>query len=215
MRAKDIREIVLEQSKRAHVGPIDAALSMADLIATLYSDILQISNPHDPDRDRFVLSKGHAALALYAALFLKGWISQQALNAYCADASLLDVHREHSLDGVDFSTGALDRGLPFGVGAALAARLQGSARRIYVLVSDLANLTVIVDRNNQHVLGDTGSVIDLSPLRERWRAFGWDVYEVNGQDTTQIAETIASFTTNAAMIAPHVLIARTTFRADV
>jgi transketolase len=99
-----IRRIILDESKRAHVGHIGSALSIADIIASLYSNVLNISNPDDPDRDRFVLSKGHAALALYAALALKGWIPKGQLSTYCGDNSLLGVHTEHILSTTLYKT---------------------------------------------------------------------------------------------------------------
>ena len=95
--SRRIRHIILEQSKRAHVGHIGSALSVADLIAALYANVLHVPDTTTPERDRFILSKGHAALALYAALFLKGWLSEESLNTYCADESLLGVHPEHTL----------------------------------------------------------------------------------------------------------------------
>ena len=193
--AQQIRRIVLEQSKRANVGHIGSALSIADILAVLYADVLRVNHPLDPDRDRLVLSKGHAALALYAALSLRGWLAEQDLATYCADGSLLGVHPEHQLTGVDFSTGSLGQGLSVGAGAALAARLQGSSRRVFVLMSDaecnegsvweavmfaahhrLANLVAIVDLNGQQALGYTDRVLDLSPLHRRWSAFDWDVH---------------------------------------
>lgn len=234
MRAQDVRHIILEQSKRANVGHIGSALSIADILATLYTDILHIATPDHPDRDRFVLSKGHAALALYAALSLRGWIAEEMLDTYCGDASMLGVHPEHALNGVDFSTGSLGQGLSFGVGAALAARLEHSTRRVFVLISDaecnegslweavmfaahhrLGNLTAIVDVNGQQALGYTEEIMNLDPMRERWRAFGWDTHDVDGHDAKQIAGTIASFSTDSAVNAPHVLLARTTFGKGV
>src|SRR5262249_8253262 len=134
--AFQLRRIILEQSKRARVGHIGSALSVADLIASLYDRVLRIAAPDDPERDRFVLSKGHAALALYGALFLKGWMTQEDLDTYCGDGSLLGVHPERALTGVDFSTGSLGLGLSMGAGAALAARLSRSFRRVFVLLSD-------------------------------------------------------------------------------
>src|SRR5258708_5752776 len=131
-----VREIVLQQSYRAHVGHIGSALSVADIVAALYERVLRIDALDNPDRDRFVLSKGHAALAVYAALFLKGWLGENELNSFCADGSLLGVHPEARLSGIDFATGSLGHGLSFGAGAALAARLQGSQRRAFVIVSD-------------------------------------------------------------------------------
>lgn len=231
-----IRQIILEQSKRAHVGHIGSALSIADIVATLYGNALRISHPDDPDRDRFVLSKGHAALALYAALFLNGWISEKTLNTYCGEGSLLGVHPEHRLAGVDFSTGSLGQGLSFGVGAALAGRMQGSARRVFVLASDaecnegslweavmfashhrLRNLTAIIDVNGQQAFGYTREVLDLSPLHERWRAFGWDVHEVDGHDMDCLAAVFARVAPDAegGADAPHVVLAHTTFGKGV
>src|SRR5262245_3201119 len=130
-----IRRIVLEQSKRANVGHIGSAPSVADVIAALYGSVLRVP-AGDPDRDRFVLSKGHAALAVYAALALRGGLPADQLDTYCGDASAVGVHPEHVLPGVDFSTGSLGHGLSFAVGAALAARMQRSQRRAFVLLSD-------------------------------------------------------------------------------
>jgi transketolase len=113
--ATRIRQIILEQSRRAHVGHIGSALSIADIIAALYSGALCASNPDDPERDRLVLSKGHAVLALYATLHLKGVISAEQINSYCGDGSLLGVHPEHALRGIDFSTGSLGHGLSMAV----------------------------------------------------------------------------------------------------
>jgi transketolase len=227
-----IRRIVLEQAKRANVGHIGSALSIADVIAALYSGGLRVTDPADPDRDRFVLSKGHAVLALYAALFLRGWLSEESLNTYCGEGSLLGVHPEHALRGIDFCTGSLGQGLSMGAGAALAARLQGSTRRTFVLVSDaecnegalweavmfaahhrLANLTAIVDLNGQQALGYTEEVLSLSPMAARWRAFGWDVHEVDGHDVPRLEETMARLDTTSGP--PHVLVARTVFGKGV
>jgi len=230
--ALEIRQIILEQSKRARVGHIGSGLSVADIVASLYDRVMSITAPDDPDRDRFVLSKGHAALALYAALFLKGWITREDLDTYCGDGSLLGVHPESALPGVDFSTGSLGQGLSMGAGAALAARLSSSARRVFVLLSDaecnegsvweaimfaahrnLSNLIAIVDLNGQQAFGYTDQVLKLSPMAERWRAFGWDVHEIDGHDETEIAETISRLSTTSGP--PHVLIARTTFGKGV
>ena len=230
--SRQIRRIILDQSKRAHVGHIGSALSIVDIITALYGLVLRIPDPDDPDRDRFVLSKGHAALALYAALFLKGWISEKILNTYCGDGTVLGVHPEHVLRGVDFSTGSLGQGLSMGAGAALAARLQQSSRRIFVLVSDaecnegslweavmfaahhhLSNLIAIVDLNGQQALGYTHQVLNLSPMAERWRAFGWDVCEVDGHDVSAITRTIRDLNTSSGP--PHVLIAHTIFGKGV
>jgi transketolase len=230
--AKRIREIILEQSKRANVGHIGSALSVADLLAALYGGILHVPSPEDPERDRFILSKGHAALALYAALHLRGWVSAAELDTYCGDGSRLGVHPDHALRGVDFSTGSLGQGLSVGAGAALAARMAGSHRRVFVLVSDaecdegslweavmfaahreLSNLVAIVDVNGQQALGYTRQVLGLEPLGRRWRAFGWQVHEVDGHDVAALTRTAAGLGTNFGP--PHVLLARTTFGKGV
>jgi transketolase len=124
-----IRQHILEQSKRANVGHVGSALSVVEILCALYGAVLRVPAPSDPERDRFVLSKGHAALALYAVLHAQGWIARAQLDSYCGDATRLGVHPDHELDGVDFSTGSMGMGLGFAAGAALAARLQRSARR--------------------------------------------------------------------------------------
>src|SRR3712207_3175720 len=94
--ARRMRRIIIEQSKRAHVGHIGSALSITEIIAALYNGVLRVEDERDPERDRFILSKGHAALALYSALYLRGWMTEEELNSYCGDASLLGVHPEHA-----------------------------------------------------------------------------------------------------------------------
>jgi len=226
---RSIRRHVLEQSKRANVGHIGSALSVADILAALYGRVLR-GRPDDPDRDRFVMSKGHAALALYAALHLAGHMSREVLESYCAEGTHLGVHPHHGLHGVDFSTGSLGQGLSMAAGAALGARVQGSKRSVYALLSDaecdegsvweaamfaahhrLDNLVAIVDANGQQALGYTRDVISLEPLEERWRAFGWDVHAVDGNDEAAIASAIDGLPAGR----PHVLIARTTFGKGV
>ncbi len=228
--ARDVRRIILEQSMRAGVGHIGSALSIADIVAVLYSDVLRIPSPGAPDRDRFVLSKGHAALAVYAALHLRGWISEQILDTYCSDGTLLGVHPERDLSGVDFSTGSLGQGISIAGGAALAARLQGSNRRIYSLISDaecnegsvweaamfaahhqLSNMIVIVDDNKQQALGYTRDVLDLSPMEDRWAAFGWDAATVDGHD----AEALRGALLKSSDSRPRVVVANTVFGRGV
>ena len=228
---RQIRRIVLEQSKRAHVGHIGSALGIADIVAALYGGILRGDSPAAPERDRFILSKGHAALALYAALYLRGWISAARIDTFCADGSDVGVHPEHTLPGVEFSTGSLGHGLSIGAGAALAARLQGSSRRVFVLVSDaecnegslweavmfaahhgLGNLVAIVDLNGQQAFGYTENVLSLTPMAPRWKAFGWDVHEVDGHDVAALAKTVDGLDPAGL---PHVLVARTRFGKGV
>lgn len=227
-----VRRHVLEQSRRAHVGHIGSALAVSDLVALLYDRLLKDQDPDDPDRDRVVLSKGHAALALYAALHLAGHITQDDLDTYCGDDSLLGVHPEHVLKGVDFSTGSLGQGLSIAAGSALAARVQGSKRRTFAIVSDaecnegsiweavmfaahhkLSSLVVIVDINAQQAFGYTKDVLDLEPFGAKWAAFGWDVHEVDGHDVDTMQALVERFDMKKGP--PHVILARTTFGRGV
>jgi transketolase len=227
-----IRRIVLEQSMRAGVGHIGSALSVADILAALYGDVLEITDPGDSERDRFVLSKGHASLALYAALYLRDWLTHEELSTYCADGTRLGTHPEAGVAGVDFATGSLGQGLSLATGAALAGRMHASKRRAFCLLSDaecnegsvweavmfaahhrLSNLVAVVDLNGQQALGYTKDVLDLSPMADRWRAFGWDVHEVDGHDPNALADTMRALDVQAGP--PHVLVAHTTFGKGV
>ena len=228
----DIRRTIIEQSKRANVGHIGSCLSIADLLAALYGDVLDLPSLDHPDRDRFVLSKGHAVLALYAALHQTGRLSAELLNNYCVDGSPVGGHPEHALEGIEFSTGSLGHGLGIAAGCALAARMTGRPNRTFALVSDaecnegslweavmfaahhqLSSLVAVVDANGQQALGYTSDVLDLSPLAERWATFGWDVHNVDGHDPDGVAKTIRALDTDAGP--PHVLIAGTTFGKGV
>lgn len=227
-----IRELVLRESRRANVGHIGSSLSIADILAVLYGGVLRIEGPRDASRDRFILSKGHAALALYVVLYLRGWISDAQLTSYCGDGTLFGVHPEREVPGIDFSTGSLGHGLSYGAGAALAARRHGSRYRTYVLLSDaecnegstweavmfaghhaLANLVAIVDANGQQAFGYTRDVLDLAPLADKWRSFGWDVAECDGHDVEALRRSLETF--DSASGKPHVLIARTMFGKGV
>jgi transketolase len=226
-----IRRIVLEQSRRANVGHIGSALSIAELVSVVQGRVLRESAPDDPDRDRFILSKGHAALALYAALHLRGLISAEELDTFCGDGSRLGVHPEHVAPGVDFSTGSLGHGLTIGTGSALAARLSGSDRRVFVLLSDaecnegstweaamfaahhrLGHLVAIVDRNGQQAIGYTKDVLDIDPAEGPWAAFGWEVRVVDGHDEDALEEAMSGLDASSR---PRVVIAETTFGKGV
>ena len=222
---QQIRKIIIEQSERAHVGHIGSALSVVEIIASIY-DIIRAERPDDPERDRFILSKGHAALALYATLHLRGLISDEQLNSYHGDNSLLGVHPEHELQGIDFSSGSLGQGLSMGAGAALAAKLQHSQRRVFVVMSDaecnegsvweaamfaahrkLGNLIAIIDLNGQQAFGYTHDVCAIPNMAERWIAFGWEVQEVDGHDPCAIKAALARCDGNNER--PHIIVART------
>jgi transketolase len=221
--AEEIRRTIIEQSYRAGVGHIGSALSIADLVAAVVADACLDG---DGERDRIVLSKGHAALALYAALHLTGRLEAGAIDTYCADGTLLGVHPEPGLKGVDFGTGSLGQGLSLGAGSALAAKRHGSARRAFVIASDaelnegstweaamfaaqhrLDNLTLLVDLNGQQALGYTHEVLDLGTVEEKLAAFGWSVEAVPGHDQ----EALGAALRRSGDKRPRALVARTTF----
>lgn len=229
--SKQIRLSVLEQSKRANVGHIGSALSVADLLAAVFEDVLDADSAEDPERDRFVLSKGHAALALYCTLHATGRLSSEDLASFCTNGGAIATHPEHVVRWVDFSTGSLGHGLSLTAGAALAARMQGSRRRVFVLMSDaecnegslweaamfaahhrLGNVIALVDIDGQQALGYTRDVLDLAPMSARWKAFGWDVHEVDGHDVESLGATMEGLPASGR---PHVLLARTTFGKGV
>ena len=225
--ARELRRIVLEQSKRANVGHIGSALSIADLLAVLYCGVLRGAGTDHADRDRFVLSKGHAALALYAALHLRGLLSAEELDSFSGDGTYLGTHPEREVRGIDFTSGSLGQGLSTACGAALAASLDGSDRRAFCLLSDaelnegatweavmfaghrrLDNLVAIVDANGQQALGYTRDVLDAEPLAERWRSFGWEPREVDGHDHEALRAALVEPSRDRA---PRVVVARTDF----
>ena len=229
--AQKIRRIILEQSKRANVGHVGSCLSVVDIIAALYGGVLSIEQPDDPDRDRFVLSKGHNALTLFGALHLRGWLSNADMDTFCENGGRLGVHPDHCVPGVDFSTGSLGQGLSWAAGAALAARLQGSDRRVFALISDaecnegstweavmfaahhrLSNLVAIIDLNGQQALGYTRDILDLSPIAERWRVFGWNARDVDGHDLQALSQAMAGVEREGC---PLVIVAHTIFGRGV
>lgn len=224
--ARDLRRLILDQSKRANVGHIGSALSVVDIISTLFGGVLRDATSAAGDRDHFILSKGHAALALYAALHMTGRMDRPTLDTYCGNDSLLGVHPEHQLDGVEISTGSLGQGLSVGAGMALAARLQRSSSRVFVLLSDaelnegsvweaimfashrrLDNLVAIVDLNGQQALGKTADVLDLGQVAAKWGAFGWETVEVDGHSEGQLSAAFEEITGTSGR--PTVVLART------
>jgi transketolase len=192
-------------SKGAHIGP---GLSIVDIVATLYFGVLKYNpeNPHWPERDRFILSKGHGVLGLYPALALAGYFGVEELEKFDTDDSHLVGHPCKNIDfGIEASTGSLGHGLSMGVGLALSARIDRSKFSVYVLIGDgecdegviweaamlanqqnLGNLIVIVDHNKMQADGFSDKIIDLQPLADKWRSFGWMVEEVDGHDCAQL-----------------------------
>jgi transketolase len=194
-RARRIRRTSLRMVHQARMGHPGGDLSCADILAVLYFQVLRVQPdlPHDPNRDRFVLSKGHASAALYAALAERGFLSHDVLDTYMRPLSPLNGHPDRNkVPGVEANTGPLGHGLPIGVGMATAAKLDGATWRTFVLTGDgelqegsnweaimaaaqlrLDNLTAIVDRNRLQQGDSTEKTIGLEPLGDRWRAFGW------------------------------------------
>jgi transketolase len=201
--ARRIRCRALEMVTRARASHIGSALSIADIIAVLYGRVLRVdpAAPDHPDRDRFILSKGHACVAVYAALAETGFIDPALLETYGANGSMLMAHISHKVPGAEFSTGALGHGLPFGTGKALAASRQAKDWRTIVLTSDgewgegsnweaalfaahhrLDNLLCIIDYNKLQSLTSVDETLRLEPLHSKFKAFGWGVKEVDGHD---------------------------------
>lgn len=193
----------------SHIG---AVLSMADIIAVLYGAVLRVDpeRPNWPERDRFILSKGHAGAGVYAALAERGFFSLETLSTHYQDGSNLSGHVSHkNIAGVEFSTGSLGHGLPVGVGMALGAALDGRSHRIVVLMSDgecdegsnweailfaahhrLANVTAVIDYNKIQSLKPVAETVALEPFADKWTAFGWRVLEVDGHDHDALLETL-------------------------
>ncbi len=229
--ARSLRELVLRESHRAHVGHLGSCLSIADSVAVLFDDVLRDVGTGNEHRDRFVLAKGHAVLALYAAMHVKEMLTREELSSYCADGSLLGSHPDHRARGVELSTGSLGLALSVCAGMALGARMKGTSSRVFVLMSDaeqnegsvweaamfaaqhrLNNLIAIVDCNGQQALGATKDILDLEPLGEKWRSFGWNVHEVDGHHAIAVR---AALTDGLSPQLPTAVLARTTFGKGV
>jgi transketolase len=206
--ARQLRRLAITMITTAGSGHPGGSLSAADIIAALYFRILRHDpeNPHWPDRDRFILSKGHAAPILYAALAQSGYFPLAELSTLRRLDSRLQGHTDSSsTPGVEMSAGSLGMGLSFAIGVALAARLDSRNYRTYVLLSDgecqegqtweaalsashfkVDNLTTIVDYNGIQLSGRICDIIDLEPFIEKWQAFGWHTIDVDGHDLSQI-----------------------------
>jgi transketolase len=203
-RANRIRRAALTMVHRAGTGHTGGDLSAADILATLYFAVLKVDprEPKAPQRDRFIMSKGHCSGALYATLAEAGFFPREELETYMQPLARLNGHPNCvKIPGVETNTGPLGHGLPVAVGAAIAAKLDGAAWRAFVLTGDgelqegsnweaamsaahyeLDNLTVIIDRNRLQQGDSTENTVRLEPLADKWRAFGWVVTEVDGHD---------------------------------
>jgi transketolase len=202
-RSKALRRTIiraLEAGQRGHVG---AAFSLVEILRVLYDDVMKYDarNPRWPERDRFVLSKGHGCLALYAILAEKGFFPRDELSRFCKSDGLLGGHPEHHIPGVEASTGSLGHGMAIALGFALNARHDRASYRTFVVIGDgesnegsiweaalsagkhrLANFVVLTDYNKHQSYGSTAEVQNLEPLADKWRAFGFAAIDVNGHD---------------------------------
>lgn len=208
-RARHLRRLVVDALAGGGRGHIGSSLSMLEILRVLYDEVLRVrpDDPNWPERDRCILSKGHGCLGLYAILADKGFFPTEALTSFCQSGSFLGGHPEASkIPGVEASTGALGHGLSIGVGMALAQRMAQRSSRVFVIMGDgeinegsvweaamsaakhgLENLTAIVDYNKIQSAGPTAEILELEPLADKWRAFGFAVEEVDGHDVPALS----------------------------
>jgi transketolase len=206
------RRLVLRMLEAGHSGHLGGALSAIDIVTALYLNELDIDpkDPTAPGRDRFLLSAGHKAMAQYAVLALAGFVPLEVLDTYGSFKSPIPGHPDmHKLPGIEANTGALGHGLAIACGMALGSRLDGTGFRVFVLMGDgelpegsnwegvaiaahhrLDNIVVFVDANGLQISGRTSDVMDMSPIAQRFHAFGWAVDEIDGNDMSQILEVL-------------------------
>jgi transketolase len=200
---------MVHASKAAHLG---SSLSVIDILSVLFGNVAKVSQA-DPDSlssDQVIVSKGHAAAGTYAVLSHAGFFSTSLLDEYCKDGAALGGHVTYGkVPGIPFSTGSLGHGLPIGIGLALARARASSDAFVFVVMSDgecdegttwesalianqfkLGNLVALIDRNRHQSFGDTEKTIALDPFDEKWRAFGWNVFEVDGHNHEQITDAL-------------------------
>jgi transketolase len=206
-RSIELRRTMVKVMNAAGRGHLASALSIVEMLRVLYDTVLRYdpADPKSPSRDRFILSKGHGCIALYVILAEKGFFPVDELWKFCRFDGILGGHPEPKAPGVEISTGSLGHGLPVGVGMAIHARMKGRSHRVFVIVGDgecnegsvweaamaaskheLGNLVVLVDYNKQQSYGSTHEVVDLEPFADKWRAFGFNVKEVDGHDVAAL-----------------------------
>ena len=209
--AAEFRAKAVQMSHAAGAAHLASSLSCIDIVAVLYHSVLHLdpSNPKWEDRDRFILSKGHAATALYAALAYKGFLTDEDLMSYGKAGSLLEEHPSPKLPGVETATGSLGHGLPCGCGISLAGLIKGQKYRTFVLMSDgecnegsvweaslfasankLGSLCAFVDFNKWQATGRSQEVLALDPLADKFKSFGWNIHEIDGHDHQQILNAV-------------------------
>lgn len=222
-----IRGRLVEISCRNRIAHLASSLSCVDILCVLYGSILNVNsvNCTSPGRDRFILSKGHAAAALYCVLAEHGFFDGEMLNDMGTAGCSLEEHPSlNCVPGVEASTGSLGHGLPIGIGMALASRVMGLPYKVFVIISDgecnegsvweaamfaggrrLDNLCVIVDFNKWQATGRSREVTAIDPLKAKWESFGWECTEVDGHDISSLGKTLSISGTNS----PRAIIAHT------
>jgi transketolase len=210
--AREIRKDTLRMTRDAGSSHVGSVFSAAEILAVLYGKILRVrpDQPDWPDRDRFVMSKGHAAAGLYAVLANCGFFPRSRLSQFCVDGGSLQGHVTHKeVPGVEVSTGSLGHGLALAVGMALGVRRKGLESRTFCLLSDgecdegstweaallagnmeLKQLTAVVDYNKIQSLGRVDEVMPLEPFVDKWRSFGWEAQEVDGHDVSALVDAL-------------------------
>ncbi len=211
--AARIRRRVIEMSHRAGTPHLGSSLSCVDVLVAAYWSALRIdpANPTDAGRDRFILSKGHAALALYVTLAERGFFAEEILDEYNRDGGRLAEHPGPGcVPGVEAATGSLGHGLPIGLGMALAGRINKQNYRVFVLMSDgecnegsvweaallapaqkIDNLAIVIDYNKWQATARSNETMALAPLREKWQAFGWSATEIDGHDMSALCDVLS------------------------
>lgn len=211
--AIEIRKALVTMIYNAKAGHIGGALSSTDVITALYFSVLNVdpTNPAWEDRDYFVLSKGHSVEPYLVALARRGFFPVEELSTFCQFSSRLIGHPNNTVPGIEMNTGALGHGLSIAVGMAIGLKKSKRKNRVFVLMGDgelaegsiweaamaahhykLDNLVAIIDRNHLQISGSTEDVMTLEPLSDRWKSFGWQVREINGNDMQQIVQTLES-----------------------
>lgn len=225
--AAEVRARLVELSHLSGAPHLGSSLSCVDILVAAYWHVLRIdpTKPHDPHRDRFILSKGHAAPALYTVLARRGFFALALLDDFGKDGAVLaEQPIPGGVPGVEAATGSLGHGLNLGLGMALAARMQKRDYRVLVLCSDgemnegtvweaalfaaaqrVEHLTVIVDFNKWQACDRSREVMALDPLADKWRAFGWDTHEVDGHDIAALTDLLRSPTGKPTALIAHTI----------
>jgi transketolase len=195
--AKSIRISALKMTSTGGSSHIASVLSMTDILAELYGNFMNFdtTNPLWNDRDRFILSKGHGGAGVYASLAHSGFFDQSQLETHYQNGSILSGHVSHKgVPGVEFSTGSLGHGLPVSAGIALSSTTWESA--LLAAHYNLSNLTVIIDTNKYQSIKTTTETLNLNPFADKWKSFGWDVYEIDGHNIRELRDSLNANSNN-------------------